>query len=85
MSDNTDWMLDGNCTSTDPEIFFPVNMEQQRAATKICFDCPVRILCANYAIDTVQEFGVWGGLTEADRKQLRSRKTSRAGISNKLT
>ena len=84
MSD-LDWQLDGLCTQTDPDLFFPVNAAQQKAATKICAECPVRILCANFAIQTNQEFGVWGGLTEEDRKQLRSKKNSRAGIGNKIS
>lgn len=83
MSDD-EWMVEGTCTTTDPEMFFSQQAPEIRAAVKICSECPVRVLCANYAINTNQEYGVWGGLTEVDRKQLRGKRSqSRAGISNK--
>lgn len=85
MSDDLKWMQQGSCTISDPDLFFSNNQDDIRRAVAICGDCPVRILCANYAISNNEEYGVWGGLTETERKQVRGKKFSRAGISNKHT
>ena len=85
MSDDLKWMKDASCIISDTELFFSNNPDDTRKAISICNDCPVRILCANYAIKNNEEYGIWGGLTEAERKQLRGRRGSRAGIGNKHT
>ena len=80
---STEWMTDGLCNQSDPELWFATNPPDVKKAVKICMECPVRLLCASYAIKNEEEYGVWGGLTEIDRKQLRAKKPSRAGIGNK--
>ena len=82
---STEWMIEGLCNQADPEMWFATHPAEVKKAVDVCMDCPVRLLCANYAIANEEEYGVWGGLTEQDRRQLRSKKTSRAGISNKRT
>jgi WhiB family redox-sensing transcriptional regulator len=70
------------CSSTDPEIFFEKATE--RIAVKICGSCPLKVMCAQYAIDNEEQYGVWGGLTETDRAKIRTARTSsRKGIPNK--
>jgi len=75
--DNAPWMQDGACRGEDPELFFPEpgpNMLSSIAIAKgICYECPVRETCLEWAIETNQEYGVWGGLTRNERLALRRR------------
>lgn len=71
-----DWRDDAACSGMDGEIWFPVvhtpGWEDQLArAKKICAACPVRQECLEYALDTGQRAGVWGGLSEKERQELR--------------
>lgn len=62
-----------NCTSLDPELFFPVGeMKQEIAKTlkRICFNCPIMDDCLEYALH-VKVSGYWAGTNERDREQLR--------------
>jgi WhiB family redox-sensing transcriptional regulator len=67
----------------DPELFFSTNPDHMKEAIGLCHQCPVRMLCAEYAIDNEIEHGIWGGLTELDRRSIRKQKASRRGIPNK--
>lgn len=72
----SDWRHKANCRDiNDPDIFFPMGtndwaLGQVEAAKAICQPCPVRKQCLNWAITTHQEIGVWGGLSEEERKDL---------------
>jgi hypothetical protein len=79
------WMRDARCADVeDPDLFFSGMPEDIAKAQAICKECPVRLLCASYAIENNAEGGVWGGLTEADRKTIKaSKRRSRKGIPNK--
>lgn len=61
----------GLCSQTDPEAFFPDKGGSTKEAKKICVQCEVRDECLQYAIDHDERFGVWGGLTERERRALR--------------
>lgn len=61
---NRNWMTDGLCNQSDPELFFPdkdAPATQVDAALRICADCPVRQACRSYAATTEQRHGIWGG------------------------
>ena len=67
------------CRHADPELFFPVSasgpsLDQVTQAKAICAGCPVRQQCLAFAMDTRQDHGVWGGMSEEERR-LRARKT----------
>jgi hypothetical protein len=67
------------CQESDPELFFAGTDEMPRGwqdAVKLCKTCPVRALCAAYAVEAEEVYGVWGGLTANQRKQIRRKKTS---------
>ena len=77
-----DWEL-AACRDHDPELFFPVGthgpaLEQLAAAKAVCGTCPLRSTCLQWALETGQEAGVWGGTGEDDRRALR-RSGSRTG------
>lgn len=67
--DDDTWVLEGLCRSIDPDAFF-VRGAAQTKATTICRQCPVKIRCAADALDNRVEFGVWGGMTERQRRAL---------------
>lgn len=67
-----DWRDDAACREEDPELFFPVGLsgpalDQEDQAKAVCRRCPSRDLCLQWALETGQESGVWGGLSEWDR------------------
>lgn len=75
-----DWRHEAACKTTDPETFFPLSPAGVEAAKDICRGgCPVREQCLAYALSTGQDAGVWGGLTEEQRRELQhSRRRPRA-------
>lgn len=66
-----DWMTAAHCRGVDPELFFPHKGESSAAAKEVCFGCPVRQECYDHALANGEHFGVWGGLTEMERKAIR--------------
>jgi Transcription factor WhiB len=64
------WKLDGVCRQVDPELWFPDKGQSARVATRICAACPVRAECLAYALERDERFGVWGGLSERERRKL---------------
>jgi WhiB family redox-sensing transcriptional regulator len=65
------WNDDALCAQTDPEAFFPEKGGSTREAKKICAGCPVRAECLEYALGNDERFGIWGGLSERERRRLR--------------
>ena len=67
------WQADALCAQTDPESFFPEKGGSTRDAKKICTSCEVRSECLDYALANDERFGIWGGLSERERRKLRRR------------
>jgi WhiB family redox-sensing transcriptional regulator len=67
------WQTDSLCAQTDPEAFFPEKGGSTRDAKKICSSCEVRVHCLEYALENDERFGIWGGLSERERRKLRKR------------
>ena len=67
------WQSDSLCAQTDPEAFFPEKGGSTRDAKKICSSCEVRSSCLEYALENDERFGIWGGLSERERRKLRKR------------
>lgn len=65
-----EWQQRAVCAQTDPEAFFPENGGSTREAKKVCLSCEVRDDCLEYALDNGERFGVWGGLSERERRKL---------------
>lgn len=73
------WDIEASCQWIDPEVFFPDRPSDHAAAAKaICRGCPVRTPCLEFALDTRLDHGVWGGLTEHERRSLRRSRQRRA-------
>lgn len=65
------WQSDALCAQTDPESFFPEKGGSTREAKRICESCEVRSDCLEYALENDERFGIWGGLSERERRKLR--------------
>lgn len=65
------WQSDALCAQTDPEAFFPEKGGSTREAKKVCESCEVRSQCLDYALENDERFGIWGGLSERERRKLR--------------
>ena len=68
-----EWASHGACRNVDPETLFVVGAAQHKAKA-ICMGCPVRFDCLADALDSRTEFGVWGGMTERERRTLLRRR-----------
>lgn len=64
------WYDDGLCNQTDPEAFFPEKGESTKAAKLVCAACPAQQLCLEWALARQERFGVWGGKSERERRQI---------------
>lgn len=76
------WRGDAVCKDTDPELFFPVGTTGQALlqidrAKQVCDECPVKIECLDFAIETNQDSGIWGGTSEEERRDIRRRIAAR--------
>lgn len=65
------WLDDALCAQTDPELFNPVAGQPTRPAQKVCEACDVRQQCLDYAMSVPGLRGIYGGLTEIDRRKIR--------------
>jgi hypothetical protein len=65
------WSKQGVCAQTDPESFFPEKGGSTREAKRMCELCEVKQECLEYALDTDQRFGIWGGHSERERRRLK--------------
>ena len=65
------WRLDALCAETDPEAFFPEKGGSTREAKRVCGGCAVRTECLEAALANDERFGIWGGLSERERRRLR--------------
>ena len=66
-----EWQERALCAQTDPEAFFPEKGGSTREAKRICAGCEVRAECLEYALAQDERFGIWGGLSERERRRLR--------------
>lgn len=71
--DEATWQERALCAQTDPEAFFPEKGGSTREAKRICSGCEVRSECLEYALAHDERFGIWGGLSERERRRLKRR------------
>jgi WhiB family redox-sensing transcriptional regulator len=65
------WQDRALCAQTDPEAFFPEKGGSTREAKRVCRTCEVRAECLEYALGHDERFGIWGGLSERERRRLK--------------
>ena len=69
--DDVAWQHKALCSQTDPEAFFPEKGGSTREAKRICKACAVRDECLEYALEHDERFGIWGGLSDRERRRLK--------------
>jgi WhiB family transcriptional regulator, redox-sensing transcriptional regulator len=70
-ADELSWQERALCAQTDPEAFFPEKGGSTRDAKKVCVSCDVRADCLEYALEHDERFGIWGGLSERERRKFK--------------
>lgn len=70
-TEDDQWQERALCAQTDPEAFFPEKGGSTREAKRICQGCEVRDACLEYALAHDERFGIWGGLSERERRRLK--------------
>jgi len=75
------WQDDANCLGVDPDLFFPERGASTREAKEVCRGCVVRMDCLEFALASGEKFGIWGGLSERERRRLRRQRSRRVGAS----
>jgi WhiB family redox-sensing transcriptional regulator len=76
------WRNQAICRDTDPDLFFPIGttgqaLVQIERAKEVCGVCPVKTDCLDYALETNQDSGIWGGLDEEQRRNIRRQAAAR--------
>lgn len=77
------WAKDGLCAQADPELFYPRSKERgstTRTAKQVCSRCPIAADCLEYALETGEEHGIWGGTTARERDRIRARRAVHAAV-----
>ncbi|MDO5049516.1 MAG: WhiB family transcriptional regulator [Actinomycetaceae bacterium] len=67
------WQEHALCAQTDPEAFFPEKGGSTREAKAVCASCEVRAECLEYALENDERFGIWGGMSERERRRFKRR------------
>jgi WhiB family redox-sensing transcriptional regulator len=75
-----DWRDDALCLQFDGDMWFPEKGASPAVAKLLCGRCEVRGECLEFALDTHEEFGIWGGLSTAERRALRRRRRLRRAL-----
>jgi WhiB family transcriptional regulator, redox-sensing transcriptional regulator len=83
MTSQDGWRAQGACRQEDPELFFPLGpagpgLLQLARAKAVCARCQARAGCLQFAVETGQDYGVWGGMSEEERRVLRRDRARRA-------
>ena len=65
------WQDGANCMGANADLFFPERGASTRSAKAICRECEVRLECLEFAITTGEKFGIWGGMSERERRKVR--------------
>jgi WhiB family transcriptional regulator, redox-sensing transcriptional regulator len=73
VDEEASWQERALCAQTDPEAFFPEKGGSTREAKRVCLSCEVQSECLEYALENDERFGIWGGLSERERRKLKRR------------
>ncbi len=71
VADAESWQMFANCLGVDPDLFFPERGASTKEAKGVCRGCVVREDCLEYALENGEKFGIWGGLSERERRRIR--------------
>jgi WhiB family redox-sensing transcriptional regulator len=77
--DERGWQDFANCLGVDPDLFFPERGASTREAKEVCRGCVVREDCLEYALANGEKFGIWGGMSERERRRIRRQRALARG------
>ena len=67
----TSWQEFSNCLGVDADLFFPERGASTKEAKQVCQGCVVRLDCLEFALVNSEKFGIWGGMSERERRRIR--------------
>ncbi len=70
------WTEEANCKGADADLFFPERGASTRKAKAICRACTVQESCLEYAVEQSEKFGIWGGLSERERRRIKRQRAA---------
>jgi len=70
LAEDLDWQDEALCKESDPEAFFPEKGGSTKQAKAVCKRCPITEKCLQYALDNDERYGIWGGKSERERRQI---------------
>lgn len=70
-TEDRSWQSRANCMGVDPDLFFPERGASTREAKEVCKGCVVRDECLEFALANSEKFGIWGGMSERERRRVR--------------
>lgn len=70
------WQEFSNCLGVDPDLFFPERGASTREAKEVCRNCIVQNDCLEYALANSEKFGIWGGMSERERRRIRRQRNA---------
>ena len=70
------WQDEANCLGVDPDLFFPERGASTREAKEVCRGCVVREDCLEFALANGEKFGIWGGMSERERRRIRRQRAT---------
>lgn len=79
------WLAKANCMGVDPDLFFPQRGASTREAKEVCRGCVVREDCLEFALANSEKFGIWGGMSERERRRLRRARVVVSGPQHRAT
>ena len=74
------WTEEANCKGADADLFFPERGASTRKAKAICMACTVQDECLEYAVQNSEKFGIWGGLSERERRRVKRQREAEFDI-----
>lgn len=74
-----DWKQAGSCVGVNPNLFFPERGQSTLEAKEVCRTCVIREACLEYALSAVEKHGIWGGMSERERRRIRRQRRLNEG------
>jgi WhiB family transcriptional regulator, redox-sensing transcriptional regulator len=71
LTEDRSWQSRANCMGVDPDLFFPERGASTKEAKEVCKGCVVRDECLEFALANSEKFGIWGGMSERERRRVR--------------
>ena len=74
------WTDEANCKGQDADLFFPERGASTRKAKAVCRACIVQVDCLEYAVENSEKFGIWGGLSERERRKVKRQRLEESEV-----